>query len=279
MTLNRLYGAGIALRYMTEDPAAALVELKNDMAFLRRLISQADIMIIKMVALSMLKHDLYLYASLMDAQPTKVYLFDEIPFLTEPERSFEEPVKYEFRMNMNLAHEIKIYPQLITGDFGIPAWLPFPLYRVNHSINMIHAAMANILRKSRLTASKFSKQTFSEQNDKREFKPGWLSYMYNPIGCILFSISIPDFDKYIIRIHDMDGLISMVNLKRHIKRENLGPGDIEKYLKQVKNKYFNPYTGQNIDWNPGEQSLSFQSPGSDFINNKLNIVFAESPQD
>ncbi len=279
MTLNRLYGTGIALRYMTKKPAAALIELKNDMAFLRGLISQADTMIIKMVALSMLKHDLYLYASLMDTRPEEIYLFDEIPSLTELERSIEEPIKYEFRMNMSLAHEIKTYPKLITVDLGVPAWLPFPLYRVNHSINMIHAALENTLHKSRLSASEFNQQPFSVQNDNREFKPGWLSYMYNPIGCILFSISIPDFNKYIIRIHDMDGLISMINLKRNIKRENLGPGDIEKYLKQAKNKYFNPYTGQNIDWNPGEQTLSFQSPGSDFVNNKLNLVFVETPEE
>ena len=279
MTLNRLYGAGIALRYMTEEPAAALIELKKDMVFLRRLISRADTMIIKMVALSMLKHDLYLYASLMDTRPAEIYQFDEIPFLTEPERSFEEPIKYEFRMNMNLAHEIKTYPQLITGDLGVPAWLPFPLYRVNHSINMIHAALANSLHKSQLSAGEFNQLSFSDQNDIREFRPGWLSYMYNPIGCILFSISLPDFNKYIIRIHDMDGLTSMINLKRHIKRENLGPGDIEKYLKQAKSKHFNPYTGQNIDWNPGEQTLSFQSPGSDFVNNKLNLVFVETPDE
>ena len=277
MTLNRLYGAGVALRYMTEEPAAALIELKNDMAFLRRLISLADTMIIKMVALSMLKHDLYIFASLMDTRPTEIYLFNAVPFLTEPERSFEEAIKYEFRMNANLANEIKTYPQLITGDIGVPAWLPFPLYRVNHSINMIHTALANSLHKSRLSAIEFNQLSNSDHNDIREFKPGWMSYMYNPIGCILFSISIPDFNKYIIRIHDMDGLISMINLKRHIKHENLGPGDVEKYLKQAKNRYFNPYTGQNMDWNPGEQSLSFQSPGNDFVNNKLGLVFEENP--
>jgi hypothetical protein len=32
-----------------------------------------------------------------------------------------------------------------------------------------------------------------------------------------------------------------------------------------------------MDWNPGEQSLSFQSPGNDFVNNKLGLVFEENP--
>lgn len=275
MTLNRLHGAGIALRYINPDLTAALTDLNNDIDFLRRLISQADTLIIKMVALSMLKHDLYLYASLMDTRPDEIYLFDEIPALTIEERSIEEPIKYEFRMNTNLVYEIKTYPQLITGDLGVPAWLPFPMFRANHSINMIQKVLDKNLKKSRKSAAEFYQQ-YSVQNNDRQFKPGWLSYLYNPIGCILFTISMPDFSKYIIRIHDMDGLISMINLKRQIKRENFRPADIEKYVKKMKDKYSNPYTGEHMDWNPGEQTLSFKSPGSDFITNKLNIVFSET---
>ena len=279
MTLNRLYGTEIALRYMTGDPAVALIELNNDIAFLRNLLSQADTFILKMVALSMLKHDLYLFASLMDTRPEEIYLFDEIPFLTEQESSIEEPVKYEFRMNVKLAREIKANPKLITDDLDIPTWLPFPLYKVNHSINMIHAILEYNLNKSRLSAGKYNKKQKSARDENSMFKPGWLSYLYNPVGCILFSISMPDFSKYIIRIHDMNGLISMVNLKRNIKRGSLGSDDIEEYLNQAKDRYFNPYTEQSIDWNPGEQTLSFQSPGSDSVNNKLNIYFVETVEE
>ena len=275
MSLNRLHGAGIALRYSDPERAATLTDLNNDIAFLRRLISQADTLIIKMVALSMLKHDLYLYSSLMDTRPDEIYLFDELPALTSEERSIEEPIKYEFRMNTNLIYEIKTYPQLITGDLGVPYWLPFPMFRANHSINMVQKVLNKNLKNNQKTAIEFY-QRYSVQNNGSEFKPGWLSYLYNPIGCILFSISIPDYSKYIIRIHDMDGLISMINLKRHIKRENLGPDDIEEYVKEMKNKYLNPYTGEHIDWNPGEQTLSIRSPGSDFITNKVNIIFPET---
>jgi hypothetical protein len=278
LTLNRLFGADIVIHFVNGETAAALTDLKNDIAFLRRLISQTDTLIIKMVALSMLKHDLYLYASLIDIHPDEIYLLDEIPGLTEQEKSIEEPIKYEFLMNANLANEIKSYPQLITGDLGVPAWLPFPLYRVNHSINMIYHGFNKNLEKSRLPANEFYEQ-FSGEDEKQELKPGWLSYVYNPIGCILFTLSLPDLSKYIIRIHDMDGLISMINLKLHIKRENINPADTGNYVKQVKEKYYNPYTGDQFDWNPGEQSLSFQGPGSDFVANKLNIVFKEPPKE
>ena len=278
LTLNRLFGAEIVIRFVNGETAAALTDLKKDVAFLRRLISQADTLIIKMVALSMLKHDLYLYASLIDIHPDETYLFDEIAGLTAQEKSIEEPIKYEFHMNANLANEIKSYPQLITGDLGVPAWLPFPLYRVNHSINMIYHGFNKNLEKSRLPANEFYEQ-FSGEDEKQELKPGWLSYVYNPIGCILFTLSLPDLGKYIIRIHDMDGLISMINLKLHIKRENIYPADTGNYVKQVKEKYYNPYTGEEFDWNPGEQTLSFQVPGNDFVSNKLNIVFEELPEE
>jgi hypothetical protein len=274
MTLGRLYGTGIALRFIHGETSAALKELNSDMAFVRRLFSQADMLIIKMVALSMLKHDLYVYATLMDVRPDEIYLFDEIPALTAMESSLEKPAKYEFQMNMNLAREINEYPELITGKHGLPAWLPFPLYRMNHSINLIHHALNYNLEKSRLPAGEFYRQ-FSAKNESEDLKPGWLSYLYNPIGCILFTLSLPDFSKYIIRIHDMNGLISMINLKRHIKREKPEPDEIEAYVKQAKKKYFNPYTGGHFDWSPGEQTLSFQSPGSEFMINKLVIDFAD----
>jgi hypothetical protein len=275
MTLNRLNGAGIALRYITSPSAETLDELDNDMLFLRRLISQADTLIVKMVALSMLKHDLYLYASLIDTHPGEFYLFDEISVLTENEKSLEKPVKYEFRMNSNLVYEIKKYPELITGQLAVPAWLPFPLFRANHSINMIHRTLSYNLDKSRLPPDKYYQQ-YSPEDEIRKLKPGWLSYVYNPIGCILFTLSIPDFSKYITRIHDMNGLIHMVNLKRQIKRNNTGLADMEKYVKQAEQKYFNPYTGKHFDWNPGEQTLSFRSPGSEYVSNKLDIVFPDT---
>lgn len=276
LTLNRLFGAEIVIRFVNGE-VAALNDLKKDLAFLRRLISQADTLIIKMVALSMLKHDLYLYASLMDIHPDDTYLFDEISGLTEQEKSIEEPIKYEFKMNAYLANEIKSYPQLITDDLGVPAWLPFPLYRVNHSINMIYHGFNKNLEKSRLPANEFYEQ-FSVGDGKQELKPGWLSYVYNPIGCILFTLSLPDLGKYIIRTHDMDGLISMINLKLQIKRENINPADTGNYVRQLKEKYYNPYTGEQFDWNPGEQTLSFQGPDSDFVSNKLNIIFEEPPK-
>lgn len=71
----------------------------------------------------------------------------------------------------------------------------------------------------------------------------------------------------------MNGLIDMINLKRQIIREKAGPDEIDEFLKLLKNKYHNPYTGDHFDWNPGEQTLSFLSPGNDFITNKLTIVF------
>jgi hypothetical protein len=143
---------------------------------------------------------------------------------------------------------------------------------------MIYHGFNKNLEKSRLPANEFYEQ-FSGEDEKQELKPGWLSYVYNPIGCILFTLSLPDLSKYIIRIHDVDGLISMINLKLHIKRENINPAETGNYVKQVKEKYYNPYTREQFDWNPGEQSLSFQGPGSDFVANKLNIVFKEPPKE
>lgn len=275
MALNRLYGATLAVRVITGETGTALIDLRNDMNFIRRFILQADTLIAKMVALSMLKHDVYLYAAFMDIIPATSRLFEEVSLLTQQEASLEKPVQYEFRMNANLAHQIKSSPQQFASDLPAPAWLPFPLFRVNHSINLIHHAFSSVLEESRLPAPEFYLRQLDAKDKHLRLRPGWLSYAYNPIGCILFTLSIPDLGKYITRIHDMNGLITMVNLKRSIYNENIKATGIVEYLHKVKNTYFNPYTQGSIAWNPGEQVLSFNSPGLEPAANKLTLVLAK----
>ncbi len=273
MAINRLLGAAIATRFLTGEPEPALAMLNQDIHFLRGLLAKADTLIAKMIALAMLKHDLYIYASLMDAPGELTYLFEDIRPLNEEERSFYSPILYEFRMNTNLAEEIKTYPELITGDLGVPAWLPFPLFRKNHTINMLQETFNEILERSRIPASSFHQ--YLQQKPQREegLQPGWMDYVYNPIGCILFSLSLPDFDKYIVRMHDTQGLINMINLKLDIRKNGVKPESLSDYVHEARKIFSEPYTGKAFEWDPVERSLSFTSPDGINIRNSLQLSF------
>lgn len=280
IAINRLYGIMCAMLYLSGDHEAALSALGRDIEFVRRLLRQANTMLVKMVALSMLKHDLYIYETLMDIPVTDNYFSENIALLSAEERSFMEPVKYEFNVNKKLVAEIKEYPDIYLREFYYPGWMPFPMLKKNHSINMLFKAFDSVLEESELPADEFYRLAGGKPDRKQQLKPDWFSFIYNPIGSILFSVSLPDFDKYIIRMHDMDGLITLINIKQKIKRENISENSIIAYLEENRNKYSNPYTGDSIHWNNLEQTLWTESPFSDHVTNKISLSFeTQSEQD
>ena len=277
ISINRLYGIMYAMLYLSGSHEAAVSGLNRDIIFVRRLLQQANTMLVKMVALSMLKHDMYVYETLMDVPATNNYFSETIPPLSREERSFQKPLAYEFTMNKKLVMEIKKYPQVYLREFYYPDWLPFPVFKENHSINMLFRAFNTVMQESKLPANEFYQLVSTSPDRLQKLKPNWLACIYNPIGSILFSVSMPDFDKYIIRMHDMDGLITMINLKQKIKRENISRDDINSFLEKNRVKYSNPYTGQSIHWDNLEQTLWTDSPFNGFSTNKisLNIEFSE----
>jgi len=276
IAINRLYGIMYAILYLSGGHEAALSALKRDVKFVRRLLQQANTMLVKMIALSMLKHDLYIYETLMDVPAKDNYFSEYIPMLTAEERSFLSPVKYEFNVNKKLVTEIKEYPDIYLHEFYYPEWLPFPMLKKNHSINMLFKAFDAILEDSKLSADEFYRLASNNPDRKQKLKPDWLSFIYNPIGSILLSVSLPDFDKYIIHMHDMDGLITLVNLKQKIKRENISSDSINAYLEENRKNFSNPYTGESIHWDNLEQTLWTENPFSAYVTNKINLNF-ETP--
>jgi hypothetical protein len=273
IAINRLYGIMYALLYLSGGHEAAITALNRDIAFIRRLLQQADTMLLKMVALSMLKHDLYIYETIMDVPVTNNYFSKNIPLLSAEERSFLKPVKFEFNINRRLVIEMREYPQIYFHEFYYPDWFPFPLFKKNHSINMLYNTFDNILRESRLPAKEFYQLALDKPDRKQRLKPNWLSYIYNPVGSILFSVSFPDFDKYIIRIHDMNGLITLINLKQMIKRNKITENNINVYLEENRDNYSNPYTGKSIHWNSLEQTLWTESPLSGYASTRIHLKF------
>ena len=274
MDIHRLHGLKIVLRFLEGKHVEAIQRINMDIEFTRRLMTQADTMIVKMVALSMLKYDLYLYATLMNTRENvDYYLFNEIPMLTQEEQSFEKAVKYEFLMNAKLIDEINRYPQTYFGDFSFPDWLPFPLFRKNHSTNMVYNAFRHVLDESNQSANEYYISNVNNPGNNEDIRPDWLSYVYNPIGSILFSVSVPDFNKYITRMHDMDCLIILINLKRMIMIEKIGENDIENYLNTVSKEFSDPYTRKNINWDPINNTLWIQNPFDENITTRMTVPF------
>ena len=142
---------------------------------------------------------------------------------------------------------------------------------------MVHAAFASVLRDSQLSAHDWFTQQILLPERRMLLVPRWWSYVYNPVGSILFSNSLPDFDKYIMRIHDLDALIIMVNLKRTMRQQHIAPTAVKDYLRHNAHLYADPYTGGPINWNEKDQILWLQSPGNNYTNIELQMKFQAIP--
>ncbi len=85
----------------------------------------------------------------------------------------------------------------------------------------------------------------------------WIS---NPVGTILVSTAQPDFGRYATRLHDLRGLISLVNLKRSVRKAGIAEDKLAEYLSAEGARFADPYTGKPMSWNSETRTLYFTSP-------------------
>ncbi len=271
---HRLLQAEIGVEAMTGDKDKALQALQRDIAYLRGWMAKADTLLVKLAAANLLFRDLHLYAQLLDAgdvgQPGLTALGDRIIPLSGEERSLSMAMRREFqglaRVYLSLERQGAVY-----HDFNLPPWsgLGLLLYKPHASINRGYLPYQKAAAQSEQPAFVFARH-FSEEDGVR---PGFEDYLYNHVGTVLNSIALPEFKTYIARMHDLDGLIRLVQLKRLIRVGGLTAEQIPGLLVQQREQYSNPYTGEPMLWDARRQVLYFEGPGEEEGRRELSLLF------
>lgn len=125
---------------------------------------------------------------------------------------------------------------------------------------------------TRLPANQFIEAWSSD--DAVVCAQSWQEYVVNPIGSILLGIARPDFSRYAARLHDLNGLITLVNAKRAIRQAGLSVDQVAEFLHDNQNQYADPYRGQALQWQRETSTLGFFNPvpGSGYNELPLPLV-------
>jgi len=234
----------------------------QDLQFLRRLLGQADNVLTKMVATAMMADALHAYAAMMDRKGSNIERFPVLAPLSTAELSPERSLMGEFRFVASALSGFQGEPadyEVLGKDLGLPPWLGATalraLFKPNRTLNRDFPCWQAALAMTRRPAAELMAQ--GGARDTPACKPDWYEWILNPIGMVLSSISGPDFRRYAGRLHDLDGLITLVNLKRALRRDRVTADDVADYLSGNGAMYVDPYAKKSMQWDSETRTLRF----------------------
>lgn len=234
---NRLRGAQALALAADGRGEEALTLLQQDVRQLRAWLARADNLILKMVLVSQLGRDLDGIAllhrdGLVPAPATQ-------PALSEAERSLEAPMQREFALVGSGLLTLVDSPETA----AVPKWRLLLMYKPQMTVNDMLPDYQRVAARSRLGTAAFARTLGAPARAELSL---WRR-LRNPVGTILGGVAMPDFNKYLARLHDLDAKLVLFNAQG-----------------QVVPEVDNPYRpGQRASWNKKRQAYCFGGPLKD----------------
>ena len=219
--------------------AEALQLLEQDIRQLRALLVDADSLIMKMALVNLLARDLDNLALLYHAELLPRPAIQ--PALSAAERDMLAAMRREFAL---VAHGLEgVAGDANMASMGFARWQLQLLYKPRMTINDSLSTYLRIAENARLDAQSFARQVRDGKSETAERPAPWRRLL-NPVGVILGEVAVPDFNRYLARLHDLDAKIVLFN---QLGREAQAGG--------------NPYRpDQGPEWNAEVQRLCFDGP-------------------
>lgn len=243
LSLAKIHLAQLALE---SDPLIFLTAVQKDMAFWRLVLSQSTTLISKIVATAAIWNDLgYLSDYLQNRKLSTEHLALAQQLLTplnQQELSVEPAMAGELR---GFASEYKQARQ---------AWWNYIGFQVNATLNSKYRTISKTeFALSKLPAAQFAKS----MSDDIYNLPSQLSWspasLYNYTGKLLLQLANPTVIDYIARVHDLNGMLSLVRLQ--LALTEVPRDEVEALVKASAIK--NPYTNQPMQWDKSKATLQF----------------------
>jgi len=259
--------------------------LQRDTQFWRMLLTQSDNLLTHMVAVTLLRKQYELLSRIVAEFPQmataeKDRLLQMIAPLSPQELSFRRSLAGELQLVENALIQLDQTNACADGSgkecadatrstnwsLTNPVWRKTRLYRHNATLNLQAALLQQWAEFSELPATKIAKQKESfSQSLEKEYKAKSVSEpgIYNYIGKQFVATGFTDVGAYVLKVHDLNGLLRLINLQIQITALGLPDDRIGPFLQTSDAEFTNPYTGQAMIWDAKERTLSFPAQGRD----------------
>ncbi|HVK55842.1 MAG TPA: hypothetical protein VM532_12530 [Burkholderiales bacterium] len=268
--------------------------LQKDTRFGRMLFAQSESLLPRMAALTMLRRQYELLSQVVVQFPAIVKSYKDVFLqisapLSAKELSFRRALGGELRaveaaLNQFEAQQLPAQKDVKTAvaqatnwSLENPFWRKTPLYRRNATINLQAGLLEQWAAFSELPASQILKQKDAfTQSLKNEYQPRSFptAAIYNRIGKQLVANGFFDMGDYLLKAHDVDGLMRLVNLQVQIDAFDVPQDRVGPFLQTSEAQLTNPYTGEAMLWDAKARTLSFPAQG-DPEHGEIAVAFPE----
>ncbi len=229
--------------------------------FSRRLLKESSSLISRMVAIAIIQRDMRILSELIakyaEITAYRKKLLPGLASISGAEFNMVKPLIYERDYAL---HIVNLIPYEDKGeffvDYGISRnYVESLIYQPNTTNNLFYdwgTLDAQLAESGPLHLN----EAITWLNSKQENLLGFglrPYYANNPIGKILIQVG-GNHKAYLERQHDTDGFMRLVGLQLELAANQVVSED---GIRQVMQKYTNPYTGKPFDYDPKTKQITF----------------------
>jgi hypothetical protein len=261
MRVRQVY---LAKALLLESPDAVINALGKDISFWRMMLREGDSLIDKMIAIASLWSNTQAVSDYVRkpsnlSEKQLISLERLLIPLSNEERDISEAFLFEEKAFYNTLISLDSDELASLSDSASPVfWFLLP----NATVNDYHQFFVNKLQElNKMSANEFAQVIrptdnqqehccFEEIESLISFSPKTL---YNIGGKLLLSSIVFNAQDYIARVHDLDGVISLVRLQLALKKTDMSASQ---FIEQSTIRA--PYGEAPINLNKDKQQLSFE---------------------
>jgi hypothetical protein len=260
--LMKLQRIKIANAYNAENASDFIQRIGKDLRFWKMLLKNGNTLLDKMIAVASVWSDLQVLSEFLKKHPEVTanesrLIHEVLRPLSNQELNISEAFIFEQRAFYNTLNSIN--PEQLEMAFGLSSRPIFWLMQTNATINDYQQYFIHpINRLSELSSKDFYQAIndktsccFQELKSLGDFSPNSL---YNLGGKSLLSATLIQGQDYIARVHDLNGLISLVRLQLLLK--NIPDESLETSINS--SNITNPYTGEPMIYDQENNWLGFE---------------------
>ena len=274
---NRLLLMRAALDFNAGRHSAAIAEIEAELGFYRKVASDADTLLPKMLAFAMLdataifaaevarklpRGERALWTRLQAAvRPPTASELDVVPAMRRDRAQWAEWMRTRRYVRMP-----DVMYQVLADYYGKPGgrpwWDPVApyLYRPHQSVNKFVAQSVASEALAKAPAREFEAALVAHRARVGALEPSpWSSWVLNPVGNRHHYLTQSDFADYVARAHTLTGVHALVALQIRLRAAGITrPADVEKALAgPLGREYPDPFTAEPMVFDPAAMTLGF----------------------
>ena len=248
--------------YLKKNTMNTLTTIEEELIFWRMLLKNSEDLINKMVSIASLWKNYSYLSEIIKTEKLspkeKIKLQGMLSEFTKEELDLSVVFHSEIKASMLVVID-SMTRKTSDAKSGILSTFTTSFWQKNATLNLAYDK--NLL--PLICLSKLDSKSFYQFKEKQNVYCGFPSEedrenfslsLYNPVGKILMEIALPAYPTYIARVHDLNGVISLVKLQLELK--SVAEKDLEEAINNSEIR--NLYTGEPMKYNKEKNVISFK---------------------